>query len=366
MKKLLSLTITFVLAIQILACATAFAGPQLKIDEDSWIKFMFLGQGHFSYNDDAADKEDFYLRRGRIILMGQITDGVKFFAETDNDNAGKNGTSGVSTDIQDAFLDLRLLSGDAGELWLQGGLILLPFSFEGNASAASLLGIDYNAEAVKLVNSFVWRDYGASFRGNLGTKVACRLGVFDGYDKYTSAGIEKNNEAPLRVTGHLAVNVVGDVESGWFYSQNRLGKANYLSIGTGIDQQDKATVTVVPEDDTTGAVPEEQDSSNWVVDFQSGFGLNETLDLTVNGAYYTWDNAAFEGNTAFLEAGLLINKKAMITGKYSQTDQDHADEVENYTAGLHYFIKGHNARAGLEHRWGDSDDWTLLGIQFLL
>jgi len=345
------------------AVTPGIAGPKMEIDEDSWMSISFLGQAHYRYNDDLTPKQDFYLRRGRIILKGQMMDGVKFFVETDNDNAGKNGASSASTDIQDAWMDVRLLNAEEAEVWLQGGLILLPFSFENRSSAASLLGIDYNAEACgKFVNAFVWRDYGAELHGHVAKRVAYRVGTFDGYDAPNSA---KNPDAPLRVTGHAAVNVVGQTEQGgWFYSQNRLGKkGNYLAIGAGIDSQSDATL--VP--DIVGSVTNmvETDSDAWVVDFQSSFGLGENTAVLLNGAYYDWDNSAFDGTTAFVESGVLIDK-TMVTLKYSLQDPNVGVETEDCTAGVHYFIKGHNARAGVEYRWGDSDEQALLGIQFLL
>jgi hypothetical protein len=351
----------------IFAVSTAGAGPKLEVGEDAWLQPAFLGQVHYSFRDDAADDEDFYLRRGRIILKGQIMDGVKFFVETDNDNAGKNGASSASTDIQDAWVDVRLVGTEDCELWAQGGLILLPFSLENRASAASLLGIDYNAEAIKLVNAFVWRDYGVELHGRYTDRLAFRGGVFDGYDQYATSAVEKNDSAALRYTAHVELNVVGDVEKGgWFYAQNRLGKSEYLVVGAGIDSQDDATRTIVDPDDPE-AVSLEQDSDAWVVDFQSSLNLGEKAALLVNGAYYDWDNAAFDGNTAFVEGGLLCREaNVMITGKYSLTDPSGGDETTDYTAGLNYFMKGHNARGAIEYRWGDSDDWTLVGLQFLL
>ena len=62
--------------------------------------------------------------------------------------------------------------------------------------------------------------------------------------------------------------------------------------------------------------------------------------LLVNGAYYEWDNSAFEGSTAFVEAGVLVDK-FMATGKWSQQDPDGGSSSEDLTVGLHYFIKGH-------------------------
>lgn len=324
--------------------SVAQSGPKWDLGDDSWIKLSFLGQVHYSFMDEAADQDDFYLRRGRIILAGQIMDGVKFFMETDNDNAGKHEVD-ASTDIQDVFVDLRL--GDSDH-WVKAGLIFLPFSFESHSSAVSLLGIDYNSETIKLINAFVWRDYGVELHGNFGKRFAYNIGAFDGYPV-----TNKNPEAPLRYTGHLAFNLVGDVETRWFNTQDRLGKGNYLTVGAGFDNQDKATLDTV-----------EVDSSAWVVDFQSGFVLGRT-DLTINGAYYDWDNANFEGSTAFIEAGLRVNN-IMLSLKYSNQDREDFDEINDYTLGIHYFLKNHNVRGGIEYRTGDSSDWTLVGVQFFI
>jgi hypothetical protein len=339
------------------------AGPKWDLTEDgsSWMKLSFLGQAHFKYEDDAADQEDFYLRRGRIILAGQVMDGIQFFVETDNDNAGKSGAGSVSTDIQDAFVDFRLLQTDFAEAWVAGGLILLPFSFENRSSAASLLGIDYNAETIKFVNSFVWRDYGAELHGNFGKKVSYRVGAFDGYDPYETATIEKNPDAPLRYTGHMAVNLLGDAETGSFYSQERLQEGNYLSLGAGFDAQNEATLTIPA---TTNVMPMAEDSSAWVVDVQSGFDCGP-VDVTINAAYYDWDNGTFKGNTAFAEAGVKAGK-VEVTGKWSLVDPDTGAETTDYTAGVNYFFKKHNARVGVEYRTGDSNDMILGGVQFLL
>ncbi len=356
-----------VVVLSVCIAAPAFAGPKWDLTEDgeSWMKLSFLGQVHYSHRDNAANEDDFYLRRGRIIVAGQVMDGVKFFVETDNDNAGRDGTEDVSTDIQDAFVDVRLFTVGESEHWLEAGLILLPFSFESKSSAASLLGVDYNAETIKLINTFVWRDYGAELHGDFGDRLAYRVGVFDGYDDERNA---KNDEADLRYTGHIAVNLLGDVEAGWFLTQSRLGKkGNYISVGAGVDAQSEATLVEVVDADglTTNMVP--RDSDAWVVDVQSGMSIGEQMALTLNAAYYDWDNSAFEGHTVFVETGLLVADKVMPTFKWAQQDSDgDAATIDDYTVGLNYFLKGNNARAGLEYRWGDSDDWLLLGLQFLL
>lgn len=343
-------TFIFAIFLSFITVKDSCAGPRWDVGEDSWLQLGILGQVHFSHMEDAAVENDFYLRRGRIIIQGQVMDGIKFFVETDNANAGKYGVSEAETKIQDAFMDFRL---DDSRQWIKAGLILLPFSFETRSSAASLLGIDYNSETIKLVNTFVWRDYGAELSGGVGDKFNYRIGVFDGYDSDT--GI-KYNDASLRFTGHIAYNLIGKVEDGWFFSQTRLSAKNdYLSIGAGIDHQSKATIN---------AESVVQDNRAWVLDMQSGFIFGDNL-LTVNGAYYDWDNALYKGKTAFIETGYLIGK-IMPTFKISYLDPDNAGSTTDTTFGVDYFWKGQNARIGVEYRTGDSKDWLLAGLQFLL
>jgi hypothetical protein len=333
-----------------LLATPALAGPKWEVGENAWLSLAFLGQAQATHTEDADQKNDFFLRRGRIILAGQVMDGVKFFVETDNDNAGKRGRDdqNTGTDIQDAFIDVRL--GHSNH-WVEAGLILLPFSFENKSSAAKLLGHDYNLETIKLTNTFVWRDYGVELHGNFGSQFAYRVGVFDGYENDTA----KNPDAGLRYTGHVAFNPIGEVETGWFMTQERF-EGTYLSLGAGGDHQTDASGT--SEDNGV-------DSTAFVVDLQSGFQLGDDHHLTVNDAWYNWDSAGFDGNTAFVEAGLLVGK-VMPTGKWSMQDPEGSNDINDYTLGVQYFFKRHNARAGLEYRVGDSSNLALLGVQFLL
>lgn len=341
----------------------AFAGAKLEIEKDvSFVDVGCLGQFHYIDLEDAANGSDFYIRRARIILNGQILDGVKFFVDTDNANAGKDGMS-VSTEIQDAFVDFRLLKTDMGEHWLKVGLILLPFSFENRSSAASLLGTDYNAEGLKLANTFTWRDNGAELHGNLGKKFAYVAGAFDGYD---IKGGTKNPDSPLRYTGHVSYNILGEAETGFFFTQERLGKkGSYLAIGTGFDSQDEATLRIIA---ATNSTPESRsliDNQAYVIDMQSGYKVTDRFMMTLNAGYFTWDNAVFEGDTVMAETGAMLDRN-QVTLKYVVQNPDEKSDVEDFTVGYNFFLKGHNARVGAEYRWGDSPDQILGGVQILL
>jgi hypothetical protein len=39
-----------------------------------------LAQVHYSHLDDAEDEDDFYIRRFRILVNGQIAEGIKVFS----------------------------------------------------------------------------------------------------------------------------------------------------------------------------------------------------------------------------------------------------------------------------------------------
>jgi hypothetical protein len=339
----------------------AAAGPKLVISDDSYLQVGALGQLQATYTDGAADTTDFFLRRARIILSGQVMDGVQFFVETDSPNAGKAGAPDAEVDIQDAFVDLRLPG--CSNHWFKAGLILLPFSFESRSGAGTLLGNDYNSEIIKLPNTFVWRDYGAELHGTLpNRKFAYTAGIFDGYD---TEGGTKKPEADFRTTAHVSVGVIGEVETGWFYNQNRIGKKlTYLTLGAGMDRQDGASVREIKATETTTASSTIVDSEAFVLDFQSGYEI-DNWGLVLNGAWYNWDNIIFTGDTLFAEGGCWINK-TMLTGKYSLQDPDAGAKSEDYTLGIHHFLKGHAVRGGIEYRWGDSADQVLAGLQFLL
>jgi hypothetical protein len=335
-----------------MTAASAFAGPKWEYGEASWMKLDLLGQVHYSFLDEAVDEDDFFVRRARILVNGQVAEGIRVFAQTDYSNAGKNG-SDPKFSLLDGWVDAQIFGSDH---WVKGGLIPLPFSMENRSAVGALLGIDYNTEILKIANDSSWRDVGLVLQGSFAKRIGYRAGIFDGYESS-----EKNSDADLRFTGRVDVAVIGDLLTGW-YVQETIGGGTYLRVGGGYDQQNKATL-VTPE--LFEATPVPVDNKAWVLDFQSGYQFNGALHLTVNGAWYDWDNSEFMGNTSFVEAGLRMNK-TIGTFKYSLQDPEAGDKTTDYTAGLHYNLKGNNLKGGVEYRWGDSADWWLVGIQFLL
>ncbi len=56
----------------------------------------------------------------------------------------------------------------------------------------------------------------------------------------------------------------------------------------------------------------------------------------------------------------------MGTLKYSMQNPDSGSTIDDYTVGFQYNLKGNNLKSGIEYRWGDSSDWWLVGVQFLI
>ena len=93
-----------------------------------WLGIHYLLQVRADFQEASAGdgwSKDFYLRRSRIILKGQITDYISFFMETDDFNIGKTGNDvngGNNIFTQDAFVTFKVV--DAFKV--SAGLMLVP------------------------------------------------------------------------------------------------------------------------------------------------------------------------------------------------------------------------------------------------
>src|SRR5450432_1073264 len=101
-----------------LAMLPAPASAQLQIkNEDVTIKFGIQGQFWADFNQDATAasagaqgyQQNFYLRRARLMLGGNIGDKISFFLQTDDPKLGltpKNLSSGFV--LQDAWMAYKV------------------------------------------------------------------------------------------------------------------------------------------------------------------------------------------------------------------------------------------------------------------
>jgi len=271
---------------------------------------------------------------------GSVHRKVKFFISTDVPNAGKQG---VTNDViwNDGFVDVQL----APQFNIAIGRFLVPFSPENRASAAQLLGIDYNLNVLKTptpVTRAFWRDDGIEVRGVLGGGVLeYRGGVFKGARTFNLAAagtpVRLNNpDNSLRTMGMAMINLA-DAQPGWFYNPNSLGSLRVLSVGAGIDRIPNSAEDI-------------DNSVAWnvfaIAEQPLGGGRINAL-----ASWYDWDGPAwaggFEGTTAAVQVGYLLPPGSMEgrwqpVVRYQHQDNPDTDFTLNtVNLGINYLLKGH-------------------------
>ncbi len=226
-------------------------------DGDRYLKIGGLLQAWTAITQDKAPDGDgpeteFYLRRMRLMVYGQINDKVNFFVETDNPNFGKGGDLSMNTFIQDAYLELNLHRGFQIDI----GMLLVPFSHHGMQGATTLLGLDYHGALVRypLGSHKVWRDFGVIIRGLvLNDLLDYRVGIFNG--SHGGGDDPRNPSDWPRFTGRLTFNIFdaeGGPGAGGFYydgiyikdtGKEIVSAKKILSFGASVDWQRELNVT---------------------------------------------------------------------------------------------------------------------------
>jgi hypothetical protein len=236
-----------------LAALTAGAGTahaaKIVIDENTNVTLSALLQPQAAVAQDAAPDgtagTDFFLRRARLIVGGQLGKVVSFFVDTEQANLGKDGNWETSVFVQDAFLSLT----PTDFLAIDAGMMLIPFTRHDLQSAASLNGIDYHSKLIQFTagSNKVWRDAGVQVRADVASGIVqLRGGVFNGIegtkdDTMTMTPGRNKSDLP-RVAGHARYNILGGPEKVFFYPGIAFSDHPMLSVGVGADWQKDAVM----------------------------------------------------------------------------------------------------------------------------
>jgi hypothetical protein len=313
-------------------------------DGKSFVKTGFLLQGRGEWvkvQDSDPVAQNLYLRRARILIGGQVNPNVSFFFETDSPNAGKVAEGGQPKSYGDVFVqDFVATYTVTDRFMVDGGLILVPTSYNHLQSAASLVTVDYGPFTFienGPMQERVGRDTGLQARGVLGEKlVEYRLGVFQGV---RGAG-DVNS---LRGTARVSVHPLKTAGKGLFYTGTAFGKAKVMSLGAAVDmQKDYSSV----HGDAYLEWPLSPESTvNLQIDVSSydGGDLLPGLPKQV---------------TAMIEAGgtLMQNR---VAGWVQLSARDYDDEekgdVTVVHAGVGYYQEGHRAAVKLGATMASTD-----------
>jgi hypothetical protein len=207
---------------------------KLEASEDVYVNVRFLVQPWVQLDNDPltdpALETNFYLRRTRLILLGQVSPYVSFFMETDQPNWGKDGDWSPELFIQDAFVSFDLHEA----FHVATGLLLIPFVHQTRQGATSLHTLDYHSALVRYPagSHLVWRDPGVEIRGLVANKHL-------DYKVAITEGVPGTEHDVPRFSGRLQANLF-DAEEKFFYGGTYLGKKKILSAGVAFDVQPEA------------------------------------------------------------------------------------------------------------------------------
>ena len=371
--KVMNLVRPTAVAIGLLAAGSAWAGAELKIDDDSSINLGFRGQvlmksieADLNGDDSFNSFTDFQLRRARIRLAGKINPKISMFLQTEfnDDVAGGGG-------------DVRLIDGWVSykfDSWAQvfGGMHMAPSSRQATTGSGGLMTMDrpgnntknlswgtralrnFSTATVPATASGLLgrardsvRDTGATLFGSGSLSDTAHLKYYVGV--YDGVQVLGNDDRNLRMTTRAQLNFF-DAEGGYFNTSTYLGKKKTLAFGISYDTQDE-----VQGDPTTGVYG---DYTYFSVDAFLEQPMGDGT-LTVEAAFSDLDLGGFdsnalrsEGDGYYVQAGYYLNKWQPWIG-YEAWESNAATGEGNYDAlrvGISYFFKGHNAnvKAGFE------------------
>jgi hypothetical protein len=336
-RSAIQFTLSCVAGAVLLALVPAPASAQIVVkNEDVSFKFGIQGQLWGDWTQDSTGtqgyQQNFYLRRARIIMGGDIGKDINFFVETDDPKLGitpKNLASGFI--LQDALLEWRPTT----QFQIVGGLMIVPFTRNGLQSTLSYLTLDVSPISTvtnTVTQSSALRDMGFEAKGFfLKDHLLYRIGEYSGER-------DTNGHNAPRTTGYVQYDFLSP-EKGYLFSGTGLGKQKILAVDAGFDKQS---------------------------DYR-GFSANTAAALPVNKGDEIAGQFQFihyDGRTKFptiadqndylVEAGYLVHQaKLQPFVKYEAqsfvTPANTAKDINRAGFGANYYIRGQNLKWTLQY-----------------
>ncbi len=233
------------LTLALLLTAGPAAAAKFTLGEEAVLNVNVLFQPQMVMAKDAAPVgdagTDFFLRRVRLLVFGNVTKQLSFFIETDQPNLGRDGNWSVPIFIQDAFASYEFRD----KLWVDAGMILAPFSHHGLQGALALNTVDYHSTLLRYPTTVgrIWRDAGVQVRGFAGP-LHFRAGLFNGAEGVagTNGGPAANPDDLPRAVGTVRYHVLGKEEA-FFLSGIYFAEQPIVTVGVSADYQPRAVLS---------------------------------------------------------------------------------------------------------------------------
>ena len=308
------------------------AGPmQIKVNDNVNFRFGVLlqPQADFTENSTGGTIENFWVRRTRFIVSGQVAKNVFFFYQTENNRLGGavNGAAKSTAGFQttDAVAEFRY--SKALNLW--AGLIYLPTSREALKSSATEFMIDVNSYAYTATTALAGtggRDTGFMLRGYaLGDKLEYRAGAFQGL---RATGSRNAFRQIARVQYNFFDTEVYNLPS---FASTYFGTNKIVAVGAAWDKQN----------DYKGP------TADLFIDWPTSFGC-----INNNNTFMRLDGGTFvpalsgKSNIFVSDVGLYFKKSKF--GPWARYEQrnfaapNSSKSEKRYVAGLNWYPNGSN------------------------
>ncbi|MCK6545977.1 OprO/OprP family phosphate-selective porin [Myxococcota bacterium] len=369
MRSILRLTLTASILSALVAAPVR--AEKLVEHDDFLLNLGVMLQPAFRFyappGDGADPTNDFFIRRVRLLVTGNLIKDISYFLQTETPNVGYNATDpaarwNLTFYVIDAYVAYKL----ADELTLDAGLLLAPFTHHGMQGAIGLHTIDYHANVMKYPGTIgrLWRDVGVQARGLLADKlIHYRLAVMNGAQPGSQgAGEPVINESDVpRVTGTVRVNLMGSEPA--FYLQGiYFTKEPLLSVGLSGDFQ--------PDVALEGT--ERKPYMAFAADVFADLPMGETNELAGQVSFYYWNNgegASTTGIGLLAEVGYRIDKIEPVASFdifMPSDDAAAAGKSMNWRVGANYWIDKHRANVKLDlgqTKAGDGDPGFVVNLQ---
>lgn len=353
---------------------TAQAGPVVDINDDAFLQIDFQTQVNAVWRDtgsgaeETSDTTDFFIRRARLGVYGQMNDtwGFLFSVEQIGDQLIRD--IDVSEEPSQRFFvyESYVFADLAKPLQLRIGLTKTPFTRETLEDCFDPLTLDRSYFVFTPFQRM--RDTGLAVWGNLA----------DGLFQYRVAAMEgrENAEAPEsspRYTVRAHISPL-DPENAYGYKGTYLGQhRSVLTIGGGYQCEPNAAYGNVAANTLSS------DYQAWTVDgfleVPSSLGT-----ITLSGAYLDVDfDDAYKGGDPdenvigidgqkhgyYAKAGYLLPGKigpgeVQVFSRYEEwrfarLSNIYDQQIRWWGAGLNYFIKGQDLRVTVQYDRTDFD-----------
>jgi hypothetical protein len=294
---------------------------------------------------------DFFVRKARLLLHGQISNSLDIYFQAGQDNIGsKVLKDDAGFRIKDAFLNYK--KNDA--LQVAVGQFKIPFLRQSLESPFNQILVDRALVTGLRPNIEGSRDQGGMVWGNH-SGLQYRVAVFDGSDQE-----DTSTRSSLRGSARVSWNWF-DPEPAFGYTGTSLGQKKVLQVGL---QGDAQNGRLDAKDDTAFAT-EARDYRNAAFDFFYDQPFSDgAWALTVEGAWlqrrddYVTDGLATRTiDSGYIQSGVLIPGhlgpgRLQLAGRYERIDSDRAgvsSDLHARTFGLSWLAKGHDRKIQFDH-----------------